>query len=70
MGRRKPAPVVPPPKTQVVERKTIQLGEFPFETRRPKLSGRGRRAVSIAHERDVLRMTPSPFEAFGFSTMT
>ena len=32
MGRRKPAPVVPPTKAQVVERKTLQFGEFRLET--------------------------------------
>ena len=55
MGRRKPAPVVPPPKTQVVERKTIQLGEFPFETRgrlweRPPRGLHRTRARCLAHD--------------------
>ena len=71
MGRRKPAPVVPPTKAQVVEGKTLQLGEFRFETcggrrvssrdgRRSRF-WRGRRAVSFGLERNVLRMPPSPF---------
>ena len=33
MGRRKPAPPVPPTKAQIVERKTLQLGELRFERR-------------------------------------
>ena len=30
-GRREPAPMVPPAKAQVIERETLQLGEFRFE---------------------------------------
>src|SRR5271154_2119076 len=33
VGRREPAPMVPPAKAHVVERKSLQLGEFRFETR-------------------------------------
>jgi len=37
MGRREPAPMVPPAKAQVVERKTLQLDEFRFEARADRM---------------------------------
>jgi len=70
MGRREPAPVVPPTKAQIVERETLQLGELRLETCADRAgsemgaiagSGRGRRAVSVGPERDALRIAPSPF---------
>jgi hypothetical protein len=51
MGRREPTPVVPPTKAQVVERKTLQLGEFRFET-----CG-GRRTLGADGPRARLRKT-------------
>jgi len=37
VGRREPAAMIPPPKAQLVERETLQLGEFRFETRADRM---------------------------------